>query len=86
MIWGITPVFEKTAIQHTFRENPTVTAFGALLALTLILFPIVLSQADQPLAQLRIRWRGFAALGVIGGIQHSSYIQTSRSSGLFILR
>ena len=68
MLWGITPVFEKTAIQHTFPENPTAAAFGALLALTLILFPIMLSQADRPLAQLRIRWRGFVVLGVIGGI------------------
>ena len=68
MLWGITPVFEKTAIQHTFPENPTAAAFGALLALTLILFPIMLSQANRPLAQLRIRWRGFVALGVIGGI------------------
>ena len=68
ILWGITPVFEKTAIQHTFPENPTAAAFGALLALTLILFPIMLSQADRPLAQLRIRWRGFVVLGVIGGI------------------
>lgn len=68
MLWGITPVFEKTAIQHTFPENPTAAAFGALLVLALILFPIMLSQAESPLAQLRMRWRGFVALGVIGGI------------------
>lgn len=68
LLWGITPVFEKTAIQHTFPENPTAAAFGALLALTLILFPIMLSQANKPLMQLRIRWRGFVMLGVIGGI------------------
>lgn len=68
ILWGITPVFEKTAIQHTFPENPTAAAFGALLALTLILFPIMLSQVNKPLVQLRIRWRGFVMLGVIGGI------------------
>lgn len=68
VLWGITPVFEKTAIQHTFPENPTAAAFGALLALTLILFPIMFSHANQPLTQVRIRWRGFVALGVIGGI------------------
>lgn len=68
VLWGITPVFEKTAIQHTFPENPTAAAFGALLVLTLILFPIMLSQANQPLVQMRIRWRGFVVLGVIGGI------------------
>lgn len=67
-LWGITPVFEKTAIQHTFPENPTAAAFGALLTLTLILFPIMLSRADQPFTQMRVQLRGFVALGVIGGI------------------
>jgi uncharacterized membrane protein len=68
ILWGITPVFEKTAIQHTFPENPTAAAFGALLALTLILFPIMLSRADHPFRQMRVRSRGFIALGIIGGI------------------
>jgi uncharacterized membrane protein len=67
-LWGITPVFEKIAIQHTFPENPTAAAFGALLALALILFPIMLARAHHPLVQVRTRLRGFVALGVIGGI------------------
>jgi drug/metabolite transporter (DMT)-like permease len=41
VLWGLTPVFEKTAILHTFPENPTAAAFGALLALVIILFPIM---------------------------------------------
>ena len=68
ILWGVTPVFEKTAIQHTFPENPTAAAFGALLALTLLLFPIMLSKSKHPFAQIRVRLRGFVALGVIGGI------------------
>lgn len=68
VLWGITPVFEKTAIQHTFPENPTAAAFGALLALSLLLFPIMLTRARSPFEQIRIRWRGFVSLGVIGGI------------------
>ena len=68
ILWGITPVFEKMAIQHTFPENPTAAAFGALLTLTLILFPIMLSRTYRPFTQMRIRWRGFVAMGVIGGI------------------
>jgi uncharacterized membrane protein len=68
ILWGITPVFEKTAIQHTFPENPTAAAFGALLALTLMLFPIMLFQSREPARQLKLHWRGFVALGVIGGI------------------
>ncbi len=68
VLWGLTPVFEKTAIQHTFPENPTAAAFGALLALALMLFPIMRRRAHHPAAQIRARWRGFAALGVIGGV------------------
>ena len=68
VFWGLTPVFEKTAILHTFPENSTAAAFGALLALAIILFPIMRRNAHYPAAQIRARWRGFAALGVIGGI------------------
>ena len=68
MLWGLTPVFEKTAILHTFPENPTAAAFGALLALVIILFPIMQLKSPHPAAQIRARGRGFAALGVIGGI------------------
>ena len=68
VLWGITPVFEKTAIQHTFPENPTAAALGALVTLALILFPIMMSKSIHPFAQIRIRLRGFVALGVIGGV------------------
>ena len=68
LLWGLTPVFEKTAIQHTFPENPTAAAFGALLALALMLFPIMQWRAHHPVAQIRARLHGFVALGVIGGI------------------
>jgi uncharacterized membrane protein len=68
LLWGLTPVFEKTAIQHTFPENPTAAAVGALIALVLILFPIMHWRAHRPAAQIRARLRGFVALGIIGGI------------------
>ncbi len=67
VLWGLTPVFEKTAIEHTFPRNPTAAAFGALLALTLILFPVMQRRTHHPAAQIRSRWRGFAVLGLIGG-------------------
>lgn len=68
ILWGATPVFEKTAIEHTFPENSTAAAFGALLALTLILFPIMLRRARNPFVQIRVRLGGFVVLGIIGGI------------------
>lgn len=68
VLWGITPVFEKTAIEHTFPENPSAAAFGALLALSLILLPVMLRRARQPFRQIRTRLSGFVMLGIIGGI------------------
>ena len=68
VLWGLTPVFEKTAIEHTFPENPTAAAFGALLALALVLFPIMLARTRHPFAQIRVRLRGFVMLGLIGGV------------------
>lgn len=62
ILWGITPAFEKTAILHTFPENPTAAAFGALLVLALMLFPIMLTKSRNPFTQIRIRLRGFMAL------------------------
>lgn len=68
LLWGITPVFEKTAIQHTFPENPTAAAFGALLALALFLFPIMSRRVSRPFVQIRSGLRGFVVLGIIGGV------------------
>ncbi|MBI3361017.1 MAG: EamA family transporter, partial [Chloroflexi bacterium] len=62
------PVFEKTAIRHTFPENSTAAAFGASLALALALLPVMLWRARQPFKQIRTRARGFLLLGLIGGI------------------
>lgn len=67
VLWGITPVFEKTAILHTFPENPTAAALGALLALALLLFPIMFRRARRPFTQIRARLTGFVTLGIIGG-------------------
>lgn len=68
VLWGVTPVFEKTAIQHTFPENPTAAALSALLVLTLMLFPIMLFRSRNPFIQIRTKLRGFVSLGIIGGI------------------
>jgi uncharacterized membrane protein len=51
-----------------FPENPTAAAFGALLALALMLFPIMQWRAHRPVTEIRARLHGFVALGVIGGI------------------
>ena len=68
LLWGLTPIFEKTAIRHTFPENSTAAAFAASLALALTLLPVMLWRARQPFAQIRAQAQGFLVLGLIGGI------------------
>ena len=68
LLWGLTPIFEKTAIRHTFPENSTAAAFAASLALALTLMPVMLWRARQPFPQIRAQAQGFLVLGLIGGI------------------
>jgi len=66
VLWGLTPIFEKTAIRHTFPVNSTAAAFAASLALALL--PVMLWRARRPFAQIQAQARGFLVLGLIGGI------------------
>src|SRR5215211_2965420 len=67
-VWGITPVFEKIAIQHTSPENPLMVAFGTTLLTVVVLSPALLRTATRPVAQIRQHTRGFLAAGLISGI------------------
>jgi len=44
LLWAITPLFEKLAIQHTQPENPRFAAFVATALLTFILSPLVMAR------------------------------------------
>lgn len=68
VLWGLTPVFEKTAIQHTTPTNPPAVAFGVASLLSLLLFPMVMTRFPQRVRQIREHRRGFLWLGIIGGI------------------
>lgn len=68
ILWGLTPIFEKTAIQHTTPTNPPAAAFGSAIGLSLLLLPVMITRSSRPVAQIVRRWRGFLLLGVIGGI------------------
>jgi len=67
-VWGITPVFEKIAIQHTSPENPFAVAFGTTLLTVVLLSPALLRTATRPAAQIRQHTTGFLAAGLISGI------------------
>jgi uncharacterized membrane protein len=67
-IWGLTPVAEKIAIQHTTPENPLMVAFATTLPTVVLLTPALLRQTVSPLAQIqRHRW-GLLVAGLISGV------------------
>lgn len=53
ILWGITPVFEKTAIFHTTPQNPLVVTFMEGVFLTSFFFPLMLARTKQPFVQFR---------------------------------
>jgi uncharacterized membrane protein len=67
-IWGITPILEKIAIEHTEPQNPPLVALGTTLPLVLFLSPRILHRTDHLRSVMRHQARGFILLGVIGGV------------------
>jgi len=67
-LWGLTPIFEKTAIQHTVPKNPPAAAFGSAVLLSLFLLPLAMARFSRGVAQVVRHWRGFLLLGIIGGV------------------
>lgn len=68
LLWAITPLFEKTAIQHTDPESPRFAAFAATALLTFILTPLVMMRGKSAVAKLSLRRRELFSAGLIAGI------------------
>ena len=68
LLWAITPLFEKTAIQHTNPESPRFAAFVVTSLLTLILTPLVTARGKSAIAKLFIHRRALIPAGLIAGI------------------
>jgi drug/metabolite transporter (DMT)-like permease len=68
LLWAITPLFEKTAIQHTNPENPPFAAFVATTFLALILTPLVLTHAKSAINKLSLHRRDLFVASLIAGI------------------
>lgn len=67
LLWSITPLLEKVAIQHTFPPSPRFTAFVATSTLVLLLSISVLRQGRRVIYPLvKQRWSWLAA-GLIAG-------------------
>jgi uncharacterized membrane protein len=67
-VWGLTPMFEKIAIQHTVPENPLMVAFVTTILTVVLLTPGLWRSARDPLVEVRRhRWL-FGVAGLISGI------------------
>jgi len=67
LLWAITPIFEKMAIQHTHPLSPRFAAFAVDLLLILLLTPPALSRGRSPLVNLRPYSRELFLSGLIAG-------------------
>lgn len=67
LLWAITPLFEKTAIQHTRPQSPQFAAFVATALLVLLLTPIVAARNGLGLGQFGPHRREWLLAGLIAG-------------------
>jgi uncharacterized membrane protein len=66
-IWGLTPVAEKIAIQHSQPANPPLVAFGSTALMTIFLLLPVL-RTHHPTRFVATNRRGFLVAATIAGI------------------
>ncbi len=67
-VWGLTPIFEKIAMQHSAPQNPPLVAFWTTAIMSALLLPAMLMRAPQPFAQIARHARGFALAALLAGI------------------
>ncbi len=66
-LWGLTPVFEKVAIHHTYPTNPPLVALATTLGMVLLLSPAVLLQRKS-FEQMARHPSSFLLAGAIAGV------------------
>lgn len=67
-IWGLTPIAEKVAMQHSSPANPPLVAFWSTALMALLLLPLMLRQTRQPLGHIAAHRRGFLLAATIAGV------------------
>lgn len=67
LLWAITPLFEKAAIQHTYPESPRFAAFTAIALLVILLTPAVLTRGWSVLGKLVSHRQALFVASVIAG-------------------
>lgn len=67
LLWAVTPLLEKTAIQHTYPPSPRFAAFAASGLLVILLTPAVIRRRALAIGKLSLRRRELALAGLIAG-------------------
>lgn len=67
LLWAITPVLEKTAIEHTNPTSPRLVAFLIQVLVTLLLTVAVLTRTRTGIQKLRLHRRAWILAGLIAG-------------------
>lgn len=80
-LWAITPIFEKTAIQHTFPQIPPFASFAGMIGLNIVYLPLIMKFSRNKRKQIK-RLKNFIPIllgvGLLGGIgQTSAYMAFS---------
>jgi drug/metabolite transporter (DMT)-like permease len=68
LLWAITPVFEKLAIQHTVPESPRIAALAVNGLLVILLTPFALWRGQSPLDSLARHRREWLLAALIAGV------------------
>lgn len=68
LLWAITPIFEKLAIQHTFPENPRFAALAVNGGLVTLLTPFALRSGQPAIRSLAQRRREWLLAALIAGV------------------
>lgn len=67
-LWGLTPLIEQQAIQHTLPVNPPFVPLVTTIGISLLLFPIIVRSPNRLIDQVRRAGAGLMLVGVISGI------------------
>jgi drug/metabolite transporter (DMT)-like permease len=68
LIWGLTPILEKVAIEHTAPQNPPLVALGTTLPQVVFLSLPVLRRTAHVRVAVARQWRAFLLAGLISGV------------------
>jgi drug/metabolite transporter (DMT)-like permease len=67
-LWAITPVFQKTAIGHTYPTVPAFASMAGMLGSVVIYFPLTLAKSKKPVYFVKKYLRQFLLVGLLGGV------------------